>query len=176
MSEPIFLDAGPSRRGWHRGDRTISLSAGRVALVSAADFSCLSKWKWSYGRAGAHRKVPKGEPGYPHRTILMHRQIMGLSFGDPCQVDHVNGDRLDNRRQNLRLATQRENSANMKRRGCNRSGVKGVVWDRERRRWAAFIKVNYKSISLGRFKTKDEAARAYESAARRHFGVFARLG
>jgi hypothetical protein len=103
----------------------------------------------------------------------MHRLIMNAPTDR--QVDHVNGDRLDNRRANLRLATQRENSANTRKRSSNKSGVKGVVWDKARKKWAAYIKVNYRSIGLGRFDTIDAAAEAYATAARKHFGAFARI-
>lgn len=169
----ILLNTGPSERGWQE----IALSAGRFTKVDNEDAPFLNRWKWSWGKPGAHRKAHKGEEGYRSNrdcdTILMHRVIMKAPKG--VQVDHINGDRLDNRRSNLRLANQQQNSANMRRRANNKVGVKGVVWDKARRKWAAFIKVNYKSIGLGRFDTKAEAANAYAVAAKKHFGTFARV-
>lgn len=100
----------------------------------------------------------------------MHRLLIGAPDG--ICVDHANHDGLDNRRSNLRLAGQSNNSANTRRR-AGRSGFRGV--HREDSRWVAAIRVNYKTHRLGRFKQPEVAARAYDRAARRFFGSFATL-
>ena len=120
----------------------------------------------------------------------MHRLIaerMGLKILD-LQVDHINGDKTDNRRSNLRVATNGQNRANSKLNDNNKSGLKGVHLkkrpaskNRERKqrsdtmgdRWVAQINVNGKKYHLGNFDTKEEAHEVYSEAARKHFGEFA---
>jgi hypothetical protein len=89
-------------------------------------------------------------------------------------VDHINGDPLDNRKSNLRLATQADNSRNSVQRGSN-SGFKGVSYVAKRGLYFASIKHNGRTIGLGRHRTAEDAARAYDAAARRLQGQFARL-
>jgi hypothetical protein len=99
----------------------------------------------------------------------MHRLLLGVS--NDVQVDHVNGDRLDNRRANLRPATSSENM-------CNRKGsasFKGVHWDKRNKKWRVSIQVKRKIVRLGRFTDPIEAARAYDEAATVHHGEFAVL-
>lgn len=104
--------------------------------------------------------------------VMMHRVVAGL-FGrhDGTDVDHANMDRLDNRRENLRLGNRSLNMANQRARA--KSGFKGVHWHAGR--WSASITVNYRNIYLGRHDTAIEAAVAYNAAAVRYFGEFARL-
>ena len=107
------------------------------------------------------------------RHTLLHRLIMDAPAG--VQVDHINGDPLDNRRSNLRLCNNQQNHANMGKRSNTTSQYKGVCWFKPARKWSARIKVNYKSISLGYFDNEIDAARAYNEAATQYFGEFARL-
>ena len=90
------------------------------------------------------------------------------------ELDHVNLNGLDNRLSNLREATKAENQRNTRAPRTNKSGVKGVFWRRDLKKWRAAIQVNGKSIHLGVFIEKDSAAEAYRSAAIAHFGPFAR--
>lgn len=91
------------------------------------------------------------------------------------QIDHVNGDRSDNRIVNLREATNSQNMMNRKLNANSGSGVKGVSFHRGSQRWRARLQFNGKRIHLGDFKNKEAAEIAYEAAAKRHFGEFARL-
>jgi hypothetical protein len=111
--------------------------------------------------------------GYAYREgLAMHRLILGLSLGDPDQIDHINGDKLDNRRSNLRIATRSQNLANQqKSRGATSSRYKGVHWDRSKQKWRATIR----SQHLGCFASEEDAARAYNRAARQAWGEYAYL-
>lgn len=89
-------------------------------------------------------------------------------------LDHVNGDRADNRIANLREATQAQNARNAQRKKTNSSGFKGVHWHAQAQKWRATILVNRRHISLGLFHRKEDAAKAYETAAHKHHGAFSR--
>ena len=112
------------------------------------------------------------------KTYRAHRVIWLMQTGkDPGSniVDHIDGNYYNNRFTNLRLATPHQNLCNQKRRIDNTSGLKGVSWSKERKKWQAGIFVRGKRIALGRFNTKEEAYAAYCEAARRLHGEFARL-
>ena len=101
-----------------------------------------------------------------------HRLIMGVT--DPkIQVDHINGNKLDNRKENLRLATPQQNSSNIGIRKNNKSGYKGVCWSKRDKKWIASIYKNNKKQYLGCFDDIVEAVRAYDRAALELFGEFA---
>lgn len=91
------------------------------------------------------------------------------------QVDHINGDRLDNRRCNLRVATYQQNSMNQHRTAISSSVYKGVSYRKDTNKFTAYITVNYKKINLGCFRSEQDAALAYDNAARVYFGEFANL-
>lgn len=153
----------------------IPLTQGKVALVDNED-AYLAKVKWC---ASFHhltwyvrRRVAR-EDGRPS-TQMLHRAVLGLT--DPrVVVDHINGDGLDNQRENLRVVSTSQNIAKARLRMTNTSGFRGVTWDSPRQRWVAQIKVDYARKFLGRYYAAEDAARAYDAAARQHFGEFARL-
>lgn len=150
----------------------LPLTKGRSVLIDAADLPAVSCHRWhasdtGEGRwyAARRRKVGEGRPG----TIKMHTFLTGWP-----QVDHINGDGLDNRRCNLRPATSAQNSANARRARTSRSPYKGVEYQRSGR-WRARICPRGQSIELGFYDTAEKAARAYDSAARAIYGEFAYL-
>jgi hypothetical protein len=156
--------------------KEIALSQGKAALVDDADFEWLSQWKW---RAIQPEKriecwyAVRYEGARPKReTVYMHRQIVGAPVG--AQVDHKSRDGLDNRRENLRIATRSQNMANQPISPKNTSGYKGVAMHHTGK-WQAYIKVDQRIRWLGSFTDPRVAARAYDFAAMAHFGEFARL-
>ena len=107
--------------------------------------------------------------------LFMHRFIMNLPYGSSePQVDHINLNGLDNRKSNLRIATRSQNMANRLKPVGGTSRFKGVGWDSSRSKWRAQIMVMYENKFLGRFTDEEDAARAYDEAAREYFGEFAR--
>ncbi len=152
--------------------RQIPLSQGRVAQVDDADYEWLRRYRWCLGghRTGivyAMRKVSRG-------VLYMHRMILGLQPGDKRECDHKNGDGLDNRRFNLRACTTTQNQQNSRRPTIHSSKYKGVCLDRRYRKWQVRIRVNGKRICLGMFDSESDAAYAYDAAAMKHFGEYAR--
>jgi len=110
-----------------------------------------------------------------NKYVYMHRLIMGLECGDSRKIDHIDGDGLNNTRNNLRVCTHRQNLQN---RGCQHncsSGLKGAYKCTASKTWMSRICVNGKDIYLGTFKTSKNAAEAYKRAARKHFGEFANV-
>lgn len=141
----------------------IPLTKGRWALVDKESEALVSDRNWvvtSHGYATANR-------------VYMHRLIVGASTG--VIVDHKNHNKLDNRRENLRLTTQVGNTQNKQISKNNQSGYKGVHWHKKNEVWRAQIKVGSKIVSLGCFDDLQTAARAYDAAAIEHFGEFAFL-
>jgi len=151
------------------GVREIALTKGFVALVDEADYDWLSQWKWCFSgrRSGGGYAMRRAGPRAAGRTIYMHRLIMGEP--EVAQVDHINGDRLDNRRSNLRVCSRAENRRNTSKTARNSSGFVGVL--RRRNAWIAVIARKH----VGTFACPIEAARAYDAAARLRYGEFARL-
>ena len=107
----------------------------------------------------------------PGKRVLLHRAILGLHDGDKRISDHINHDPLDNRRENLRIVNHAQNSANSSLPINNTSGYKGVIWNGKN--WTAQITVSGKSIYLGTFDDKLDAAAAYDIAALKYFGEYA---
>lgn len=151
--------------------REITLTKGQVAWVSECDYASLITFKWYANKhyKGFYRAMRVDEKKNP---VYMHRQIMGLVPGDGLEVDHINRNELDNRRENLRVCTREENVRNQAKRITNTSGFKGV--SRKRGKWRATIFMNWKQISLGSFDTPELAYEAYCAAAKRLHGEFAR--
>jgi hypothetical protein len=153
---------------------TILTGKGQEIQVSDADYADLSRFTWwinDSGYALRRAKLPDGSWGYER----MHRRLTGLQPGDKTEVDHRNGARADNRRENLRLATHTENSLNRGKASHNRSGFKGVTKHPLcKDKWQARIRFNGKQRHLGLFDTAEDAHEFYCLAADMVHGEFAR--
>lgn len=121
-------------------------------------------WVSSHGYVRAYFKR--------RQEFYVHRFVMGLPAGKV--IDHINGNKLDNRRSNLRICRQRDNVLNSRRRTDNKSAIPGVYWATRRQKWAAQINVDGRMVALGRFVSKDEAKQARLEAERKYHGEFAR--
>lgn len=146
----------------------IPLRAGVYALVDDSDYDWLvamGSWRLNSSGYAVHYTSVQGR----RRTLLMHRLI--LDAPPDLQVDHINRDRLDNQRANLRFATRSQNQANKDIQRNNTSRFKGVVWNSGK--WEARIRRRGLWLHLGRYRDPTEAALAYDAASRLLFAEFA---
>ena len=158
--------------------RLIPLTRGKYAIVDPEDYEELAKYNWfaCIGGAGfyAIRMVKAAGGRSRQKRVAMHRVIMHAP--EWLYVDHINGNGLDNRKANLRIATPAQNCQN---RGKYLAGTvsrfKGVMCRGKNPSWGASIKANSKEIWLGTFRSEIEAAKAYDRAAKKYHGEFARL-
>ena len=151
--------------------RYIPLTRGKFAIVDAADYERLSKHKWL--ASGDEQRGFYAARRVGNKLVLMHRVIMNAPEG--TVVDHINGNSLNNRRGNLRLCTQKQNSRNARSSRHSTSRFKGVYFHKQTGKWVATIGYNGKTIHLGSFDDEIEAAKAYDRKARELFGEFAYL-
>jgi hypothetical protein len=150
--------------------KEISLSRDKVALIDDEDFEFLSSIHW-YATALNYAKARLRNQDGKLYSVLMHRLLLGARKGE--QVDHKNHDTLDNRRVNLRLCSNAENTKNRRKHKNSSSLYKGVSWFPYTRKWRAQICFNGKVISLGYFLSEQEAALVYKEKAKELFGEFA---
>lgn len=154
--------------------KKIKLNNEKFVTVDDDDFESLSKHNWQFC-------LSHGEKGYARRKItvnskrvliIMHRVITNCPSG--MEVDHINGDTLDNRKQNLRICTRQENAQNIGRHKDSGNLHLGVYWNKLERKWKAGITSDYKHIHLGTFSTMEEAMAARKIAEKKIKGSFRR--
>jgi len=151
---------------------------GYKVLIDDEDYERMRKHGWCVRVMSQHMIYFRSNiSGFGKgRISMLHRFIVGCVPNDGKTVDHINGNTLDNRKCNLRICTQHENSRNQRIRKNNTTGYKGVRIRRQyTHTWDAYIMVDNKQISLGVWDNIEDAAHAYDIAALYYFGEFARL-
>ena len=148
--------------------KKIFLTQGQFTIVDDEDYEWLNQWSWS-----AHYNV-EGDSYYARRAgklpngkiinIRMHRQILGLDYGDKRQGDHIHHNTLDNRRSELRIVESRLNNSNRINKNSCTSQYVGVYFESARGKWKASILVNNSLKFLGRYDIEEDARDAYQNA------------
>jgi len=161
--------------------KLIKLTQDKFAIVDDGDYEYLIQWKWFAKKAGRENNdkfyaARTGDIGNGKRgTIRMHRVLLGLSHNDKRMPDHIDRNGLNNQRDNLRIATRRQNNAN-RNSGKNSSSIFiGVCWHKKHKKWYVQIMNNGYKTWVGCFDNEHEAALAYNAAAIKIHGEFANL-
>lgn len=152
----------------------IELTQGKRTIVDDEDFEWLSQWKWHlsyYGYANRRQHLHSSRKHQKFNMIKMHRLIIDAPNG--LEVDHINGDKLDNRRANLRVVTHAQNMCNS--RVSSRTGYKGVSKCSNCNRYTAQVAKDHRHYYLGIYDTPEKAAIAYDKKAKELHGEYARL-
>ena len=155
--------------------KEIILTQGKVAIVDDEDYDYLNQFKWCANKMKGKFYVVGNIllPTNKKTRTSMHRFIMKP---EKCMViDHLDGNPLNNQKNNLRICTHAENMRNSKININNKSGYKGVSYQKDRNNYRASIKFNNKKINIGDFIDPIDAARAYNAAALKYHGEFAHI-
>ena len=158
--------------------KEIILNKGMRAIVDDEDFDRVTnKGKWYINNTGHVRMGlymgTRSNGKIILKNLQLHRFI--IDAPDGMEVDHINGNALDNRKQNLRVCTKSQNMMNRGAQKNNTSGFKGVYWNARKDKWMVTIGLNSKYIFIGYFSCKIEAAQAYNKAALKYHGEFAKI-
>jgi hypothetical protein len=151
----------------------IKLTQGKEAIIDAEDIDLVSSFNWcAHGKTSfyAARGVSLGNK--KTKIVFMHRVIAKTPEG--MDTDHINGNGLDNRKENLRHATSSQNKHNQGARCTNKSGFKGVSWSKKAGKWVAQICVNKKTKNLGYFESAADAHKKYCEASALMHGAFSK--
>lgn len=150
--------------------KQIALTKGQVAIVDDDDYEYLIQWSWYFNQGYAVRNSSTVN-GKRH-TVCMHREILRNKTILNMEIDHIDGNGINNQKSKLRICEHKENSRNRKtQKTYNTPGYKGVSFHNNK--WRARIGVNGKEILLGQFNNIEDAVSAYDLAAKQYFGEFA---
>ena len=150
--------------------KCIKLTKGEYTIVDDADYELLKHYKWCCASGYAMRGSKLSDGGYG-KLIQMHREIMETPKG--LFTDHIDGDKLNNRKENLRIVNSSQNAMNSIKKGSS-SKYKGVSFFKRTKRWTAQICPNGQKIHLGYFNTELEASKAYKVKAEELFGSYSK--
>jgi hypothetical protein len=140
--------------------KIIPLTKGKYTIVDDKDFEWLNKFKWHFGSHGYVVTTVN------YRKVLMHRLINKTP--ENFETDHINRDKLDNRRSNLRTVTQSQNGFNRGPQKNNKSGIKGISWEKDRNKWSAELTINQKRVYRQRFNSLQEAISGRQEAEEKY--------
>ncbi len=158
-------------------DITISLTQGKFARISSDDvYIAEYQWYFNAQEGCAQRKIEKDGK---IKNVFLHREIVEGMIGRPLQnneyVEHINEDKLDNRRENLLYPISASERSQRGKSSRNTSGYTGVSYEKKRNKWKAYITKDRHKTTLGYYATPEDAARSYNEAARTYYGEKARL-
>lgn len=162
--------------------KQIKLTQGKYAIVDDEDFAWLNQWKWFVVEcsnkfyAGRHQWIGVINKKKVSKRIYMHREVLQAKKGS--EIDHKDGNSLNNQKLNLRIATRSQNAMNRGKQINNKTGFKGVTLLKDQprnKKYLSTIRINQRNICLGVFLTKEDAAQTYNEAAKKYFGEFAYL-
>lgn len=152
--------------------KEIQLNQGIITIVDDDDFEYLNQWKWYLLKSHTnYYAIRTSKP--ENKLIQLHRVVIKAKEGE--FVDHINGDKLDNRKINLRICTRSQNAQNRKTNKLNKSGYNGVSWCIKNKKWVAQIQYENKKIHIGYYINAIDAAKAFNEAAQKYHGEFAKL-
>ena len=157
--------------------KIIQLTQGKHAIVDDIDYPKIKGFSWYLSREKNGLLYAKAyvRGSKTYTSVRMHRLLLGLTSRDRRQVDHRNSNGLDNRRKNLRVVSNAQNSMNRRKQAGCLSDYKGVSYDKRKGRWRTMIMKDQRAFHLGFFKSETEAALAYNKRAKELFGEHARL-
>lgn len=140
------------------------------SIIDTEDVEIVSKYKWHLANEYVITLVKDKNKV---RTLFLNHLIMNFDKrkNKDLVCDHINRDRKDNRKENLRIVDFQTNGINKGTQSNNTSGTPGISYSKERKKWESYIKIGYKKINLGRYKTKKEAIKARENAEIKYFGL-----
>lgn len=154
----------------------IELTKDKITVIDFKDYATIKDYKWhsnfQTNKFYARTNVRKSGGGY--KGLLLHRFIMQCPTN--MDIDHIDGNPLNNCRDNLRVCTRAENARNRGKTKANTSGYKGISFMKDRGSWSSKIRVDYKDYHLGFFPTKEEAYGAYCNALNKFHGEFKNKG
>lgn len=141
-------------------------------LFDKEDYELIKNYKWWINNTGYLMTTVTLNPGEHGKNILFHRLVMGVLDNPDVVIDHIKHNILDNRKSELRICSQKENTRNLKVSCVNTSGVTGVYYIKHTKKWNAYLEINHQRINLGYYNNFDDAVKARKNAEEKYFGEY----